>query len=124
MDATDTTWLIQNYNKDWITVSKLHFTIPALAAALPELNGHDHSDKYLIPAQHRDRVTAILETSKRIPHRTRDQETADAAQYGLIRDEDLPHNGHPLGHKTGTVIGGTTYNSHLDAGSITLYDRS
>jgi len=115
---------ITDYSPGYIAVSTLHFTYPALAAALTDLDGHDHGDKYVFPANRRADVAAILATAERIPNRARDLEDAEAARHGLVRDEDLPRGPHPLGHAAGTVPGGTVYTSHLDGSAVTVYDKS
>lgn len=119
-----TDFLIANYSPGYIAVSTLHFACPALAAALTEFGGYDHGDKYVFPADHRDQVAAILATAERIPNRTRELEDAEAAQYGLVRQEDLAAGPHPLGDPVGTVPGGTVYASHLDGSTVTIYDKS
>jgi hypothetical protein len=119
-----TDWLVTDYSPGYIAVGLVHFQIPALAAALTDLDGYDHGDKYVFAADRRDQVAAILATAERILNRARELEDAEAVQYGLVRGEDLPRGGHPLGRQAGTVPGGTVYSDELGDGTVTIYDRS
>ncbi len=119
-----TNWFITNHGNH-INVSTLHFTWPALTAQLDTLGGTDHSSHLSFPADVRDQVAHLIDTTERIARYDRDAETAAAAAVGLAREDDQPrHASHPLGHRTSTVQGATVYDSHLGEGTVTIYDES
>jgi len=116
--------LVHDYSPGWIAVSKLHFDMPGLADAFDRLGGHDASDCYLIPAEHRAAVVTILDTTELIARRDRDAEDVEAAQYGLTRGDQPGRSSHPLGHRIANVPGGTVYSDGISGGTVTIYDRS
>jgi hypothetical protein len=116
--------LVYDYSPGWIAVSKLHFDMPGLADALDRLGGHDESDCYLIPAEHRAEVITILNTADLIPRGERDAEDVEAVRYGLTRGDQPGLSSHPLGQRIANVPGGTVYTDGISGGTVTIYDRS